>query len=202
MPCPSCCAASFSMPCSLPATPATCRTIRPTPISPSAGKVRTPGLPHRPRVERSEEQPSYVGVVRPVGLRRALAAIQPELDEAYFQSYAPPHYVGMPPAQRAGQSLAELTRRFEARQGGESGLRFHVNSTWLKTHVPGLAPSVECAGPFDPLATFQLLHFEAPFVPVTSRNGAAPLPITCGLTRAPIARTLPRLPPQRRRAVG
>jgi hypothetical protein len=114
------------------------------------------------------EGTKYVGMVRPAELRRALAVIQPELDETYFQSYAPPHYAGMPPAQRAGQILAELTRRFEARQGGESGLRFHVNSTWLQTQVPGLiAPSVERAGPFDPLATFQLLQFEVPFVPVT-----------------------------------
>lgn len=115
-----------------------------------------------------EEGNTYVGMVRPAELRRALAVAQPQLDETYFQSYAPPHYAGMPPSRRAGQILAELTRRFEARPGGEVALRFLVNSEWLRTEVPGLiAPFVERAGPFDPLATFQLLQFDVPFVPVT-----------------------------------
>jgi hypothetical protein len=114
------------------------------------------------------EGKTYVGMVRPAQLRRALALVQPELDEAYFQPYAAPRYAGMPPAQRAGQILAELTRRFDARPGGEAALRFLVDSTWLETQVPGLiAPFVERAGPFDPLATFQLLQFDVPFVPVT-----------------------------------
>ena len=110
----------------------------------------------------------YVGMVRPADLRRALAVVQPQLDETYFQSYAPPHYAGMSAAHRAGQILAELTRRFEARPGGEAALRFLVDSAWLKKQVPGLiAPYVERAGPFDPLATFQLLQFDVPFVPIT-----------------------------------
>lgn len=33
---------------------------------------------------------AYVGMVRPAELRRALAVVQPELEETYFQSYAPP----------------------------------------------------------------------------------------------------------------
>ena len=111
---------------------------------------------------------SYVGMVRPAELRRALAVAQPQLEETYFQSYAPPHYAGMPPAHRAGQILAELTRRFESQPGGEVAVRFLVDSAWLKSQVPGLiAPSVERAGHFDPLATFQLLQCDVPFVPVT-----------------------------------
>lgn len=115
-----------------------------------------------------EEGDTYVGMVRPAELRRALAVAQPELDETYFQSYLPPHFAGMPPDRRAGQILSELTRRFEARPGGEEALRFFINSSWLKRQVPGLvAYFVERAGPFDPLATFQMLQFNVPFVPVT-----------------------------------
>jgi hypothetical protein len=74
----------------------------------------------------------------------------------------------MQPAQQAGHILSELTRRFEARPGGEVVLRFLVDSAWLQHHVPGqISPHVERAGPFDPLATFQLLQFDVPFVPVT-----------------------------------
>jgi hypothetical protein len=115
-----------------------------------------------------EEGKTYVGLVRPAELRRALAVVQPQLDETYFQSYVPPHHPGVSPANRAGQVLAELTRRFEALPGGEESLRFLVNAEWIATQVPGLiAPAVKRAGPFDPLATYQLLQFDVPFVPVT-----------------------------------
>lgn len=77
----------------------------------------------------------------------------------------------MPPAQRAGQILSEFTRRFEALPGGEESVRFLVDSSWLKVHAPGLiAPYVKRVGPFDPLATFQLLQFDVPFIPVVTKS--------------------------------
>ena len=113
----------------------------------------------------------YVGLVRPAETRRALAMAQPELDETYCGSYVPPRFPGMPPSHRAGQVFGELTRRFESRPGGEIALRFLVGPDWLRSQVPGLiAPRVECAGAFDPLATSQLLQFDVPFVPVTQNS--------------------------------
>ncbi len=51
----------------------------------------------------------------------------------------------------------------------EEALRFVVDTRWLKEALPRLRDaSVERAGAFDPLATFQLLEQDTPYVPVTS----------------------------------
>jgi hypothetical protein len=109
----------------------------------------------------------YLGMIRPGDLRRALALSQPELEEGYRQAHVPPLYPGMAGAARAGQVLSALAAGFAARPGGEEGLRFLVDSTWIQ-QVRGLSTvKVERPGPFDPLATYQLLQATTPFVPIT-----------------------------------
>jgi hypothetical protein len=68
--------------------------------------------------------------------------------------------------------LETFISRFENRSGGEEGLRFLVNSTWLKSSVPGLSSvQVEHAGSFDPLATHELLQSKMPYVAITNEDG-------------------------------
>ena len=71
-------------------------------------------------------------------------------------------------AQRATQVLNALVDRFAARPGGEKGLRFLVDSAWITQNVRSISGvKVERSGPFDPLATYQLLQATTPFVPIT-----------------------------------
>jgi len=110
----------------------------------------------------------YVGMIRPGDLRRALALSQPELEEHYRQAHVPPLHPGMDGAQRATQVLNALVDRFAARPGGEKGLRFLVDSAWITQNVRSISGvKVERSGPFDPLATYQLLQATTPFVPIT-----------------------------------
>jgi len=109
----------------------------------------------------------YVGMIRPGDLRQALAFAQPEVEEHYRQALVPRLFPGMDSRQRAAQVLQALVTRFAAHPGGEESLRFLVDSGWLK-RAPGLSTvHVERSGPFDPLATFQLLQESTPFVPIT-----------------------------------
>jgi hypothetical protein len=110
----------------------------------------------------------YVGMVRPADLRRALANVQPELEEDYRKADLPPPFPGADPRFRAGQVLEAMVARFRARPGGEEGFRFFVGSQWISGSVAGLSKTrVERSGAFDPLATSQLLSANTPFVPVT-----------------------------------
>jgi hypothetical protein len=114
----------------------------------------------------------YVGMVRPRDLTRALAAAQPELEGEYRLSLAAPASPGASGEVYAGQVLQRLAERFRARPGGEEGLRFFVDSAWLRTHVAGMSTAqIERAGAFDPLATFQLLQATTPYVPITDAGG-------------------------------
>jgi hypothetical protein len=110
----------------------------------------------------------YVGIVRPGDLRRALERVQPELEEGYRQAHVPPSAPGMDTRQRAGQVLQALVSRFAERPGGEESLRFLVSADWISKNVTGLSTAhVERAGPFDLLATFQILQESTPFIPIT-----------------------------------
>jgi hypothetical protein len=61
-----------------------------------------------------------------------------------------------------------VVAQFKTRPGGEEQLRFLVNSKWLSRSVPGLIKEhVERSGPFDPLATSQLLGVTTVLVPIT-----------------------------------
>src|ERR1035438_5681928 len=91
-------------------------------------------------------------MVRPRDLARALAVAQPELDSEYRLSHVAPAYPQISSEIYAGQVLETLVARFRARPGGEEGLRFLVNSSWLEQRVPALSTvHVEHAGSFDPL---------------------------------------------------
>ena len=130
-----------------------------------------------------EHGDDYVGMMRPGELRRALAAFQPELEEHYRLAHVPPMFQGMDAAQRAAQVLGALVERFASHEGGEEGLRFLVDAAWLARNAGSLSRAkVERAGPFDPLATYELLRTETPYVPIThedkllkviDRNGVA-----------------------------
>jgi hypothetical protein len=107
-------------------------------------------------------------MVRPADLRYALALAQPELEEAYRTAQIPPLAPGTIPRFRAGELLDAMLARFRDRPGGEETFRFLVDSAWLSQHVVGISTAhIERAGPFDPLATFQLLNESTPFVPIT-----------------------------------
>lgn len=111
----------------------------------------------------------YVGMVRPADLRRALVAVQPELDACYHDARLQPMLPAADARLRAGEHLQALVARFGDRPGGEEGLRFLVDREWIARRVLGLSTvSVERSGPFDPLATAQLLEKTTPFVPITS----------------------------------
>jgi hypothetical protein len=113
----------------------------------------------------------YVGMVRPGHLRRALALAQPELDEYYQLANAQRSPPGTDGAQRAARVLTTFVSGFAARPGGEEGFRFLVDAAWVTRNVAGLSTvKVERSGPFDPLATHQLLQAGTPFVPVTERS--------------------------------
>jgi hypothetical protein len=119
-----------------------------------------------------EEGTRYIGMVRPRDLARALAVAQPELDSEYRLAQIVPAYPQITGEIYAGQVLEALVTRFRARPEREEGLRFLVNSLWLREHVPGLNPvRVEHAGSFDPLATYQLLQATTQYVPITSNRG-------------------------------
>jgi len=110
----------------------------------------------------------YVGMVRPGDLRRALALAQPELDEHYRRAYLSPESREMPSQQPAAQVLNALIQEFAGRPGGEKALRFLVDSKWITENVRSISTvHVEHSGPFDPLATYQLLQADTPFVPIT-----------------------------------
>lgn len=110
----------------------------------------------------------YVGMIRPGDLRQALALSQPELEEHYRQAHVPPLYRGVDGAQRAAQVLNALMSGLAARPGGEEGIRFLVDSAWIRQNVRSISKvKVERSGPFDPLATYQLLQAPTPFVPIT-----------------------------------
>jgi hypothetical protein len=111
----------------------------------------------------------YVGMVRPRDLRHVLALQQPQLEEMYVQAQAAFPYPNVDPLQRACQILDALVQHFGMLPGGEQGFRFFVDSGWLTRNVPSLSTvRVERAGEFDPLATFQLLDADTPFVPITA----------------------------------
>lgn len=110
----------------------------------------------------------YVGMVRPGDLRRALERVQPELEEGYRQAHVPPLAPGMNTGQRAAQVLQALVHHFDQRPGGEELLRFPVSADWISKNVAGLNTAhVERSGPFDLLATFQILQGSTPFIPIT-----------------------------------
>jgi hypothetical protein len=114
----------------------------------------------------------YVGMVRPRDLTRALAAAQPELDSEYRLAHVAPPQLQVGGEAYAGHVLEAFLSRFEEHFGGEEGLRFLVDSPWLKLRVPGLSTvHVEHAGSFDPLATHQLLQSKMPYVAITSEHG-------------------------------
>jgi hypothetical protein len=116
-------------------------------------------------VERGSD---YVGMVHPRDLRRAMATAHPAYERAYQQAHSAPALVAMSPPQRAGMILNALVSSFAQSRGGEKALRFFVSPRWVLNNVPGLTKvRVECPGPFDPLATFELLQTSTPFVPVT-----------------------------------
>jgi hypothetical protein len=119
-----------------------------------------------------DEGTRYVGMVRPRDLTRALAAAQPELDGEYRLAHLAPTPWQISREIYAGQLLGTLVECFRARPGGEEGLRFVVNSSWLRQRVPALsAVHVEHVGSFDPLATYQLLQATTPYVAITSEQG-------------------------------
>ncbi|TMQ17936.1 MAG: DUF4062 domain-containing protein [Deltaproteobacteria bacterium] len=115
-----------------------------------------------------EQGSTYVGMIRPSDLRRALASRHPEIEEQYRNAHAAPAPPGMGPHQRAAQVLSALVAQLAQHPGGESALAAVIDTAWL-SKVPGLRTTrVERAGVFDPLATFQLLQETTPFVPVTA----------------------------------
>jgi hypothetical protein len=131
----------------------------------------------------------YVGMIRPRDLRRALAVSQPELEECYRRAALLPAVPGVDGPQRAAQVLEAFVGGFAVRLGGEEGLRFLVNSAWI-TRVPGISTiKVERAGPFDPLATYQLLEAVTPFVPITKGKQLVKVIDRVGVATA-IARTV------------
>ncbi len=114
-----------------------------------------------------EDKGSYVGMARPIHVRRALAAVQPELENNYRSMQLPARNAYQPAHVFAGQVLEALAAAFARHPGGEEGLRFVVGAQWLRDHVLELdRTQVESRGPIDPLATYLLLDKEAPFVPV------------------------------------
>jgi hypothetical protein len=119
-----------------------------------------------------DEGTRYVGIVRPRDLTRALAAAQPELESEYRLAHVAPTHPQIGSEIYAGQVLEALVARFHEHPGGEEGLRFLINSSWLKQRVPALSTvHVEHAGSFDPLATHQLLQANTPYVAITSEHG-------------------------------
>lgn len=110
----------------------------------------------------------YVGMVRPGDLRQALALAQPELDEHYRRASLSVESSKMPSRKRTEQVLGALIQEFAQRPGGERALRFLVDSKWITEKVRSISTvHVEHSGPFDPLATYQLLQADTPFVPIT-----------------------------------
>jgi hypothetical protein len=119
-----------------------------------------------------DEGTRYVGMVRPRDLTRALAVAQPELDSEYRLAHVAPPQLQIGSEAYAGHLLETFISRFEERSGGEEGLRFLVNSFWLKQRVPALSTvHVEHTGSFDLLATHQLLQSNMPYVAITSEHG-------------------------------
>lgn len=118
-----------------------------------------------------DEGTRYVGMVNPRHLARALAVAQPELDSEYRLAHIPPAYPQISNEMYAGQVLDTLVAGFRTRPGGEEGLRILIDSSWLRRHVPALnVTSVEHAGSFDPLATYELLQASTPYVPITHQG--------------------------------
>lgn len=116
-----------------------------------------------------EQGTDYVGMIKPGELRRALVLCQPELEEHYRQAHVHPPSAGKDRSQHAVDILVALVDGFDARPGGEQGLRFFVDSAWIFEHARGLSRTkVERSGLFDPLATHQLLQSHLPLVPITS----------------------------------
>jgi hypothetical protein len=110
-------------------------------------------------------------MVRPADLRQALVFAQPELEQAYRSLAVPPLAKGASATMRSGQVLSALVEAFAQNLGGEQALRFLVNAQWIRGNVPGLSRVfVERAGPLDPLATYELLQKDTPFVPITKDN--------------------------------
>jgi hypothetical protein len=117
-----------------------------------------------------EDNGKYVGMARPIHVRRALAAAQPELENDY-RALTLPARAQEPAHFYAARVLDALAAAFAQHPGGEQGLRFVVSAQWIRDHVLELVRTqVESRGPIDPLATYLLLNKDTPFVPMTE-NG-------------------------------
>jgi hypothetical protein len=113
----------------------------------------------------------YVGMARPIDVRRALALAQPELESDYRSMPLPNWGRASPPHVHAGSVLGALVEQFNRRPGGEKGLRFIVSAQWIRDHVAGLDRTlVESSGPIDPLAVYLMLEKQTPFVPMAERG--------------------------------
>lgn len=118
-----------------------------------------------------ENGTDFVGMIRPGELRKGLLDVQPDLDNPARMGVPPDIPAGTPFENRAGLMLEAMVAGFRAYPGDEVALKVVVDSAWLKAHVPGLlTSSVERAGDFDPLATYELLRQPTPFVAITDRG--------------------------------
>jgi hypothetical protein len=117
-----------------------------------------------------EHRTEYVGMARPIEVRRALAAAQPLLEEYYRDvcTASPWTVAAGPPHLQAGQILMALVDRFARHPGGEETLRALVSARWIRDFIPTLDnTSIESSGSMNPLGVYLLLDKSAQFVPLT-----------------------------------
>jgi hypothetical protein len=117
-----------------------------------------------------ENGSDYVGMARPIEVRRALATAQPLLEQSYSDLHGtiPQPPAALPLHQYAGQVLMALVVRFQQYPGGEEMLRGFVSARWIRDHVPTLDTAhIESAGAMNPLGVYLLLDKKTPFVPLT-----------------------------------
>jgi hypothetical protein len=121
-------------------------------------------------IERGTE---YVGMARPLEVRRALATAEPLLEQYYREVYAasPRSAAAGPSHLQAGQILMALMARFAMHPGGEETLRTLVSARWIRDFIPTLDNTkIESSGSMNPLGVYLLLDKTAPFVPLTDGN--------------------------------
>lgn len=107
----------------------------------------------------------YVGMARPIDVRRALATTEPLLEKYYRDLQA----VAAPVPMNSNQVLGALVAQFQAHPGGEEKLRTFIPARWIRDHVQRLdTTSVESAGAMNPLGAYLLLDKKTPFVPLTA----------------------------------
>jgi len=109
----------------------------------------------------------YVGMARPIDVRRALAGAEPQLEKYYWNLHGATPQVPLP-QNYAGQVLMALVSRFAEHPGGEEMLRSLISARWIRDHVQKLdTTSVESAGTMNPFGAYLLLDKKTPFVPLT-----------------------------------